>query len=72
MCYDTYGREAFPNMFFFYDWTFLIVLPGLILALIAQAGVSGTFAKYQRVPARIGLTGAMLPAACWTAAAFRT
>ncbi len=47
-------------MFFFYDWTFLIVLPGLILALIAQAGVSGTFAKYQRVPARIGLTGAML------------
>ena len=45
---------------FFYDWTFLIVLPGLLLALIAQAGVSGTFAKYQRVPARIGLTGAML------------
>ncbi len=45
---------------FFYDWTFLIVLPGLILALIAQAGVSGTFAKFQRVPARIGLTGAML------------
>ncbi len=45
---------------FFYDWTFLIVLPGLVLALIAQAGVSGTFAKYQRVSARIGLTGAML------------
>ena len=45
---------------FFYDWTILIVLPGLILALIAQAGVSGTFAKFQRVPARIGLTGAML------------
>lgn len=45
---------------FFYDWTFLIVLPGLILALIAQAGVSGTFARFQRVPARIGLTGAML------------
>lgn len=44
----------------FYDWTILIVLPGLILALIAQAGVSGTFAKFQRVPARIGLTGAML------------
>mgnify|MGYP000856630525 FL=1 len=45
---------------FFYDWTFLIVLPGLILAMIAQAGVSGTFAKYQRVPARVGLTGAIL------------
>jgi Zn-dependent membrane protease YugP len=45
---------------FFYDWTILIVLPGLILAMIAQAGVSGTFAKFQRVPARIGLTGAML------------
>ena len=45
---------------FFYDWTILIVLPGLLLALIAQAGVSGTFAKFQRVPARIGLTGAML------------
>lgn len=44
----------------FYDWTFLIVLPGLLLALIAQAGVSGTFTRYQRVPARIGLTGAML------------
>ena len=45
---------------FFYDWTFLLVLPGLLLALIAQAGVSGTFAKYQRVSARIGITGAML------------
>jgi len=45
---------------FFYDWTILIVLPGLILAMIAQAGVSGTFAKFQKVPARVGLTGAML------------
>lgn len=45
---------------FFYDWTILIVLPGLILAMIAQAGVSGTFAKFQKVPAHVGLTGAML------------
>lgn len=47
-------------MFFYNDRTILIILPGLLLALIAQAAVSGTFAKYQRVPARVGLTGAML------------
>jgi Zn-dependent membrane protease YugP len=45
---------------FFYDWTILLVLPGLLLALAAQAMVGGTFSKYQRVPARSGLTGAAL------------
>ena len=43
---------------FFYDWTLLIVLPALILALYAQAKVSGTFNRFSKVYARSGLTAA--------------
>lgn len=43
---------------FFYDWTMLIVLPALVLALYAQAKVSGTFNRFSKVYARSGLTAA--------------
>lgn len=43
---------------FFYDWTMIIVLPALILALYAQAKVSGTFNRFSKVYARSGLTAA--------------
>ena len=42
----------------FFDPTYLLVLAGLILCLLAQAGVKSTFAKYSRVRSRSGLTGA--------------
>jgi hypothetical protein len=42
----------------FYDSTFLLVIPPLILALYAQAKVKGTYAKFSRVAAASGITGA--------------
>ncbi len=44
-------------MFYFYDWTFLILIPGLILSAIAQGMVSSAYSKYSRVPTSNGLTG---------------
>ena len=42
---------------FFWDWTFLILLPGLIISVIAQYKVTGTYSKYSSRPAMCGLTG---------------
>ena len=47
-------------MFFFGDTTFLIILPGLILALWAQSRVSGAYAKWSRYRSTSGVTGAQL------------
>lgn len=38
----------------------LFVIPGLLLALWAQALVKGTFARYARVPTSTGITGAQV------------
>lgn len=46
----------------FYDWTYLILIPGLILALIAQWRVQAAYQQYSRVASRSGLTGAELAA----------
>lgn len=43
---------------FSYDWTILLVIPGFILALVAQFLVSSTFDKYSKTPTKRGLTGA--------------
>lgn len=40
------------------DWTMLIVLPGLLLAMLAQFKVNGAFRKYAQMRSRSGLTGA--------------
>lgn len=44
------------------DPTFLLVFAGLVLTLIASAGVKSTFAKYARVRCMAGLTGAQAAA----------
>ncbi len=41
-----------------YDWTFIILIPGIILAVYAQAKVKRAFAKYSKIPNAKGLTGA--------------
>lgn len=41
---------------FYYDWTMLLVLPGLLLGLWAQHRVNSAFRKYERVLARNGET----------------
>ncbi len=43
---------------FFYDPTFLLVLPALLLAFYAQFKVRGTFSKFSEVKTAAGRTGA--------------
>ncbi|HHY70092.1 MAG TPA: zinc metallopeptidase [Thermoanaerobacterales bacterium] len=43
---------------FFWDYTMIILLPAMILAIYAQAKVTSTFERYLRVPARSGMSGA--------------
>lgn len=44
--------------YFYYDWTWIILLPAIILSLWAQMNVNSTFKKYSGVYNRFGLTGA--------------
>lgn len=41
---------------FYYDWTMILVIPGLLLGMWAQHKVKSSFDKYQRVMARSGFT----------------
>lgn len=43
----------------FFDPTYILVLIGVVLTLLASAKVQTTFAKYSRVRSRSGVTGAM-------------
>ena len=45
---------------FWYDPTYMLLIPGLLLALYAQAKVSSTFTKWKQVRSRAGLTGAQV------------
>ena len=46
--------------YYYFDPTYLLVLAGLALSLIAQGAVQRVTRKYAEVPARCGLTGAQL------------
>ena len=45
---------------FFYDPTFIILIPALLLAGWAQYKVQSTFHRYSRVPSSTGITGAQV------------
>ncbi len=45
---------------FFYDWTYMLLIPALIVSLWAQARVSGAFNKYSKVRARSGQTASQV------------
>lgn len=47
---------------FFWDPTFILILPALVLALWAQGKVRSTYAKFSRVPASRGRPGAEVAA----------
>lgn len=53
--YGGYGYGGYRYMF---DWTYLLVIAGLVLSMIASSNVKSTFQKYARVRCRINLTGA--------------
>ena len=45
---------------YYYDWTYVLVLIGAVICLIAQAGVKSTYKKYSKVANSRGITGAMV------------
>ncbi len=45
-------------MYWYYDPTYMLVIIGLIITLIASANVNGTFRKYDKVLSRRGITAA--------------
>lgn len=53
-----YGGYGYGYHYWF-DWTYLLVIAGLALSLIASANVKNTFQHYERIRSRSGLTGAM-------------
>lgn len=38
----------------YFDWTYLLIIPGMILGLWAQHKVKSTYAEYSRIPTRLG------------------
>jgi len=44
-------------MYFYYDWTYILILIGAVLSLWASAGVRTTYSKYAKVTAFNGITG---------------
>lgn len=39
----------------YYDWTYLLIIPGLLLGLWAQHRVNGAYREYSRVSTRLGM-----------------
>nr|WP_072523901.1 zinc metallopeptidase [Clostridium sp. Marseille-P3244] len=44
-------------MFYYYDWTYLLVLIGAVICIAASGRVNRTFARYSRVASHSGMTG---------------
>ena len=43
---------------FYFDWTYLLIIPGLLLGLWAQSRVKSAYAEYSRIPTRLGRSAA--------------
>ena len=54
--YIGYGRGF---GYYGFDWTYLLVLAGLLISLAANARVKGAFSRYSKVMSSTGLTGAL-------------
>jgi uncharacterized protein len=46
--------------FFFFDWTMVLILPALVLAMWAQFRVRSAYEKYSKVASRSGMTGSQV------------
>ncbi|MBE9012349.1 zinc metallopeptidase [Pseudanabaenaceae cyanobacterium LEGE 13415] len=44
----------------FFHWTYLLLIPGMILVFWAQQRVQSTYRKYSEIPSRMGMTGAQV------------
>ena len=54
--YYSLGR----NLMYSADWTYLLLIGAFILSMIVQFKMQGTFAKYSKIGARSGMTGAQV------------
>lgn len=52
------GTLGYYRMGYYFDPTMIFAILGLVLSMIASAGVHSTFNRYSRVRSRSGLTGA--------------
>lgn len=43
---------------YYFDWTYLLIIPGMLLGLWAQFKVKNTYAEFSRVPTRLGRSAA--------------
>ncbi|MBP0021142.1 MAG: zinc metallopeptidase [Cyanobacteria bacterium SBLK] len=43
-----------------FHWSYLLLIPGMLLMFWAQSQVKGAYRKYSRVPSSLGLTGAQV------------
>lgn len=46
--------------YYYWDWTYLLIIPGLILGLLAQAKVKSAYQQCSRIPACCGLTASQM------------
>lgn len=53
-----YGYYGYPMMYYGYDWTYILVLIGVLLSMAASHNVQSTFEKFSKVQSFSGLTGA--------------
>lgn len=44
----------------FYHWSYLLLIPGMLLMFWAQMRVQGTYQKYAEIPSTMGMTGAQV------------
>jgi hypothetical protein len=42
---------------FYFHWSYLLLIPGMILMFWAQSQVKGTYRKYAQIPSSMGMTG---------------
>lgn len=49
-----------PGMYYYLDPTYVLVIAGALLCMIASANVNRTFAKYSRYSSKRGITGAQV------------
>ncbi len=52
-----YGYGMSP---FYFDWTMILIIPGMLLAALASYWVKSAYAKYGQIPAKCGLTAAQV------------
>ena len=53
-----YGLERGYGMGYGFDWTYILVIIGIVITMWASASVKNTYKRYAKVAAACGLTGA--------------